>query len=74
MALTGVVGTLLLLPPVELEQPEEVDDPEHEEDDDEEWLLPFAAPLTFFPVADNEDVVDGDEEEPVEDEEGDDST
>jgi hypothetical protein len=74
VALTGVVGALLLLPPVELEQPEDVDDPEHEEDDDEEWLLPFAVPLTFFPVADKEDVVDGDEEEAVEDEEGDDST
>jgi hypothetical protein len=37
-------------------------------------LLPFAVPLTFFPAADNEDVVDGDEEEPVEEEEGDDST
>jgi hypothetical protein len=62
------------LPPEELEQPEEVDDPEHEEDDDEEWLLPFAVPLTFLPAADSEDVVQGEEEEPVEDEEGDDST
>lgn len=65
---------MLLLPPEELEQPEDVDDPEHEEDDDEEWLLPFAVPLAFFPVADSEDVVQGEEEEPVEEEEGEDST
>lgn len=57
------------LPPDEMEQPEAVDDPEHEE-----WLLPLAAPLAFFPVAESEDVVQGEDEESVEEEEGDDST